>query len=216
MWSRTHGSHSHRFIPLLCVLNRSLVLSSVGSPIPLQTLSHGALLRVGLIPSVACSTAAAHYPSVVFLLLMRPSFAAQPMFLHVPVVYQHTLTGGPDTKQNILKSSSYRCCPRVITCWCHYHTFRIIVHFLLMHKSSLNSLHDISCLDTTDVNSSTWFAIGKFLNCIENCYRKKVKTRCSNISNWNWVTLRDVRLVYVVTHTTENKSTQDFRILQYG
>lgn len=50
MWSRTHGFHSHRFIPLLCVLNRSLVLSSVGSPIPLLILSHGALLPVDLIP----------------------------------------------------------------------------------------------------------------------------------------------------------------------
>lgn len=97
MWSRTHGFHSHRFILLLCVLNRSLVLSSVGSPIPLLTLSHGALLRVGLIPSVASSTGATHYPSVVFLPPMRPSFAAQPMFLHVPVVYQHTLRRGPDT-----------------------------------------------------------------------------------------------------------------------
>lgn len=88
MWSRTHGSHSHRFIPLLCVLNRSSVLSSVGSPIPLLTLSHGALLRVGLNPFVACSSGVAHYPSVVFLSFIRPSFTAQPMFLHVPVVYQ--------------------------------------------------------------------------------------------------------------------------------
>lgn len=87
MWSRTHGFHSHRFIPLLCVLNRSLVLSSVGSPIPLLKLSHGALLRLGLIPSVASSTGAAHYPSVVFL---RPSFVAQPMLVHVPCVPAYT------------------------------------------------------------------------------------------------------------------------------
>lgn len=118
MWSRTHGSHSHRFIPVLCVLNRSLVLSSVGSPIPLLTLSHGALLREGLNPSVASSTGAAHYPSVVFLLSMRPSFAAQPMFIHVPVVYQHTLRKVPDIKQNLLKStSSYGCWPGVTTCY---------------------------------------------------------------------------------------------------
>lgn len=86
IWSRTHGSHSHCFIPLLCVLNRSLVLSSVGSPIPLLTLSHGALLLVGLIPSVASSTGAAYYSSVVFLSLLRPSLRAQTMFLHVPDV----------------------------------------------------------------------------------------------------------------------------------
>lgn len=67
MWSRTHGSYSHRFIPFFCVLNRLSVLSSVGSPIPLLTLIHGALLRLGLISSVASSTGAAHYPSVVFL-----------------------------------------------------------------------------------------------------------------------------------------------------
>lgn len=118
MWSRTHGFYSHRFIPLFCVLNRSLVLSSVGSPIPLLTLSHGALLRLGLISSVASSTGAVYYPTVVFLSPMTHSITAQPMFLHVPVVYQHTLSRGPDTQQNLLKwSSSYNCCPWVITCW---------------------------------------------------------------------------------------------------
>lgn len=85
MWSGTHGSHSHRFILLFCVLNRSSVLSSLGSPIPLLTHSPGALLGP------------AHHPHplscVLPLSCLRgpPSRRmAYPMSLHVPVVYPQT------------------------------------------------------------------------------------------------------------------------------
>lgn len=94
MWSGTHGSHSHRFILLFCVLNRSSVLSSLGSPIPLLTHSLGALLGPGTSPPSSELRAA---PLLSLSCLRGPPSRrlAYPMLLHVPVVYPQTWRKGP-------------------------------------------------------------------------------------------------------------------------